>query len=516
MSTAVANDLSTTSGTSPPPIGYGATQSEWRTFARLVSEDLLPVVSNPNATISPQSKLRQLGKVPSRYNSHGHAAGIAQWTQKITTKSEIEAWSKQPDYGICVQARKIRALDCDIENTVLARDVHDEIDRFLAIKLPTRSRSNTSKFLLPFIMPGDYAKRIIRCDHGQIEFLGSGQQWIAAGTHPSGARYAWPGGLPDSIPTLTPEQFEKLWARLVECFAAEGTESITEATPSGVSRAAKLADAVQNDPVARVLVDKGACVDRDGKLRLPCPFADGHTPGGDDTVVYLPRYTGGYKHGHFNCFHASCAGRKDGAFLDALGIIIGADDFDVLPTAGDKRTRFLTSAEFAKAKPSAWIVKNVLPQTELGVIYGESGSGKSFFALDLLGAIARGVDWRGHKTLQGLRCGYVAAEGAAGFRKRLVAYSMHHKVSLEKLEIAILPVAPNFMDVRDIIGLGNAMLEFGKIDVLMVDTLAQVTAGANENSGEDMGRAIGHCKMLHKMTGALVILIHHSGKDCCR
>ena len=37
--------------------------------------------------------------------------------------------------------------------------------------------------------------------------------------------------------------------------------------------------------------------------------------------------------------------------------------------------------------------------------------------------------------------------------------------------------------------------------------------GGNENAGEDMGKALGHCKRIHEKTGALVILIHHSGKD---
>jgi RecA-family ATPase len=43
--------------------------------------------------------------------------------------------------------------------------------------------------------------------------------------------------------------------------------------------------------------------------------------------------------------------------------------------------------------------------------------------------------------------------------------------------------------------------------------MSAVTPGANENSGEDVGKLIEHCKLLNKKTGALVILIHHSGKD---
>lgn len=54
------------------------------------------------------------------------------------------------------------------------------------------------------------------------------------------------------------------------------------------------------------------------------------------------------------------------------------------------------------------------------------------------------------------------------------------------------------------------------MDVIVVDTMSAVTPGANENSAEDVGKLLQHCKYLHRKTGALVILIHHSGKDATR
>lgn len=198
------------------------------------------------------------------------------------------------------------------------------------------------------------------------------------------------------------------------------------------------------------------------------------------------------------------------------------DAFDVVESQAEAKPKdpnrfaFVRAAEFSAGKPLGWIVKRVLPRGELVVLYGESGAGKSFMALDLLGAIARGVEWRGHKTTQGLRCGYIAAEGAAGFRLRLIAYAQHNNFPLADLDLAVLAGAPNFMEKKDILDLGHAMARYGRLDVLVVDTLAQVTAGANENSGEDMGRVIQHCKVLHEVTGATIVLVHHSGKDASR
>lgn len=51
---------------------------------------------------------------------------------------------------------------------------------------------------------------------------------------------------------------------------------------------------------------------------------------------------------------------------------------------------------------------------------------------------------------------------------------------------------------------------------MVIDTLSATTPGGNENSGEDMGLVLSHCKFLHSKTGALVVLIHHSGKDATR
>ena len=59
-------------------MNYGATPQEWAHFDVVLglTEDLLPVVSNPNAVISPQSKMKGLGKTPSRYNRQREVAGI--------------------------------------------------------------------------------------------------------------------------------------------------------------------------------------------------------------------------------------------------------------------------------------------------------------------------------------------------------------------------------------------------------------------------------------------------------
>lgn len=81
---------------------------------------------------------------------------------------------------------------------------------------------------------------------------------------------------------------------------------------------------------------------------------------------------------------------------------------------------------------------------------------------------------------------------------------------------AVIADAPNLLEAKDAAAVTAAILKWGKPDVIVIDTLSATTPGGNENSGEDMGRVLSHCKLLHRHTGALVVLIHHSGKDATK
>lgn len=496
----------------------GAAPGAWEhwDFMLDVGRDILPVVSNPTAVINPGSTLKSLGKLPSRYTARRQVVGIPNWTRHVSTAKEIAEWSREPDYGIALITRTVRALDVDVTDPVLAAAIRDAIKTKCGIQLPMRTRSNSSKFLLLFSLPGELPKRILTTADGAIEMLGSGQQCLVGGLHPSGVPYEWPAGLPNEIPALTLEQFESLWKMLEQRFAIGASTTSKTST-----KAATLGAAIENDSVAQELIALGATVDRDGKLRLPsCPFSDGHTPGGDDSVIYFPRATGGYTNGNVRCLHASCAGRTRDDFLVALGVTPEPhdyrDDFAAIPepTAAEKAARYPIVGEeaYSAGKPMGWIVKGLLPKGELGTIFGPPASGKSFWVLDLVECVARGVPWCGKKVTQG-DVVYIAAEGAGGFKTRIAAYRTHHGISPGTPGVNILAAVPNLMTKQDVIDLGNAVLAFGKPALIVYDTLARGTAGADENSAKDMGLAIANCRRLYEATGAMILLVAHTGKD---
>ncbi len=303
---------------------WGALPGEWAHLDLVLglTADLLPVVSNPDAPISPGSKMKALGKTPSHYNKSRNVAGIADWTNKISTTEEVSTWEKEPDYGICIQTRNVRAIDIDVGDVELC----GRITAFISAQgqtFPKRFRGNSAKCLLAFRVGGEIAKRVIKCAEGIIEFLGNGQQFISHGTHTSGARYEWDWHDHDDFPTLSADTFENLWESLVKEFG-------TESSSKEIALRKKEKNLDIDDPWLEQLPVLGW--GKNGEAHVECPWKAEHTSdSGITETSYFPAGTRGYEQGHFKCLHAHCQARTDAEFAEAFGLTVGsADDFDIV------------------------------------------------------------------------------------------------------------------------------------------------------------------------------------------
>ncbi len=168
-------------------------------------------------------------------------------------------------------------------------------------------------------------------------------------------------------------------------------------------------------------------------------------------------------------------------------------------------------AEWISRPPPKWLVRDVLPEGDLAMMFGASGSGKTFMAMDMAMAIASGYDWRDHPTEKG-PVFWIAAEGAGSVRNRALAYAKYNQIELEDSDLWIVGDTPSLSDVAHVRTLGEHAHRL-KPRLVVIDTLAAASGGANENSGEDMSVVMAACRALHKISGGLVLLIHHSGKD---
>ena len=305
---------------------FGASRAEWDLFSRKLGlmVDILPVVCKPGQPVSDISKLKDYSKTPSRYHK-GKVIGIADWTTKQSTADNIASWQRTEDYGICVQTRNVRAVDIDIADQQVARKVAEFFENKLGDIFPRRWRANSGKCLLPMRIDGQHQKRILRTPHGNIEFLANGQQFIAAGTHTSGVKYQWDWPMGEDIPTVSIDEFNKVWLLCAQEFGA--TQS-SDAQNS--SRKRETSVAVQ-DTVLMRLEAKGLVsgYGREGQAYIKCPWKHEHSmDGGEAETCYFPKGSRGYEQGHFHCFHASCAERNDGDYIVAMGLAV--DDFSAV------------------------------------------------------------------------------------------------------------------------------------------------------------------------------------------
>jgi hypothetical protein len=176
---------------------------------------------------------------------------------------------------------------------------------------------------------------------------------------------------------------------------------------------------------------------------------------------------------------------------------------------------FLTVDELRQRPGARWLVADLIPAKGLGVIYGESGSGKTFLVLDLVCSLAQGLRWAGKRT-KGARVVYVGLEGTVQGRieARLVRYD------LEPADLRNLTVIDGGR--LDLLG-GDAdafiaatkdhLGDYHGPLVLVIDTLARTMPGGNENGSEDMGLVIDAASSITEGLGAFVLLVHHAGKD---
>lgn len=192
------------------------------------------------------------------------------------------------------------------------------------------------------------------------------------------------------------------------------------------------------------------------------------------------------------------------------------DEFEVLEMPAGGKFKITSDDDFAAQESNLkWLIKGFLPKANLGVLFGESGSGKSFAMLDLSAAICRGMEfWNGHRVTKG-RVLYVVAEGVSGFRQRIKAYC--HQQAIPRIGMDVIyDVTPNLTNVAQITDLISEIRQREPYDLIVMDTFAQVMAGADENNGQDVGNALAQCKRIANRSGAMVLLVHHSGKDASK
>lgn len=167
---------------------------------------------------------------------------------------------------------------------------------------------------------------------------------------------------------------------------------------------------------------------------------------------------------------------------------------------------------------SNYLIKRWLDRTGTSVIYGESNIGKSFFVLEMSYCVAAGIPWYQYRTQQGPVL-YLALEGGLGMNNRL--YAIQQKYQCKDVPLAVRRAPLDMLNSEEDLQILAAMIQeveaqYGKLAMIVVDTLSRALAGGDENSSTDMGRMVKIKDAIATQTGSHVCLVHHSGKDQSR
>ena len=166
-----------------------------------------------------------------------------------------------------------------------------------------------------------------------------------------------------------------------------------------------------------------------------------------------------------------------------------------------------------------WLVEGVLPSHGINMLYGPTGTGKSFIALDLAMCVGSGRDWFGHKVDKKPVL-YFAGEGhSAEFHNRIRAARRHYGIAKGAHDLYADLVFKRF----DIFGssadrqlMDDHIERITKLygsppGLIIIDTFAACTPGMDEISGKDVGRVLGYLNRMAERSNAAILVIHHTG-----
>ena len=172
-------------------------------------------------------------------------------------------------------------------------------------------------------------------------------------------------------------------------------------------------------------------------------------------------------------------------------------------------------SELAGREPPQWLVADLVQSRGLIAVYGESTAGKSFFLLSMAAHLATGRRWAG-KRVKKCKVVYVSLEGDT--RNRAAAFirefgEVPDLYTVEGVPMSLMSDSDVLMLIRDI---KEQIGEYDGPMVVIFDTWARAIAGADENTGTEVGLAIANCSKIQAAINAVVMFAHHSGKDASR
>ncbi len=184
-------------------------------------------------------------------------------------------------------------------------------------------------------------------------------------------------------------------------------------------------------------------------------------------------------------------------------------------------TRNVNLNAYTKPKREA-LIKDYLPRgAYYGCLYGESGSGKTFVALDMALTVASGIgNWHGIPAEEG-KVAYLTKEGNVSLDTRIKCWADYHKVSYNKIFSNLVELAYDTTDPAKIV-MNDSIPEYsilkqelkrkGPFAFIVLDTYLEFFDGDNENDSVEVQKFNISAKGFATELNTNLMVIHHSKK----
>lgn len=186
--------------------------------------------------------------------------------------------------------------------------------------------------------------------------------------------------------------------------------------------------------------------------------------------------------------------------------------------ASDKFFEVLSLKNLMQLPDPKFIIDGVMIENGLTFIFGAPGCGKSFIAQGMALSIAAGLpQWWGRDIEHAGSVIYLASEGIADMKFRVMAWCQETGVPMPEERLHIIRSGINFTSVSDINKLAQTVGEYArKLSenpvMVVVDTVSRVLPGVDENQQKDMTIFIKACDFLRETFGLAVVGVHHEGR----
>ena len=148
---------------------------------------------------------------------------------------------------------------------------------------------------------------------------------------------------------------------------------------------------------------------------------------------------------------------------------------------GKERQSFrLSRLDSIEAKAASWIVKGIIENESFCCMYGDSGTGKSFLAIEIAACIATGTLFYGVPVKRGPVV-YLAGEGHSGLARRFKAWGIMRGVSLEGAPLYLSEGAVALIEPAAMGPVCNALegliKDIGNPSLVILDTWSRILGG---------------------------------------